>query len=175
MANELYRTYEVLIEESVHPDNPKRQRTEKESRYNAMTSRALQTTNDVFQDAVCYYLFLIIGLLRDVPETERYEINPLWRTLNGPLKSKVEDLLKRLSKKYPDLIPHSTEGGLDLLEFLRGTYSAGLDLTKETLQATYETMRNEGCKKKKNKETNQWEVNPDKINLKQWGRATVFL
>ena len=101
MPSKLYRTYEVLVEESVHPDNPKRQRTKKESRYKAATSRALQTTNDVFQDAVCYYLFLIIGLLRDVPEAERDEINPLWRTLNGPLKSKVEDALNRLNKKYP--------------------------------------------------------------------------
>jgi IS605 OrfB family transposase len=165
MPNELYRTYEVLVEESVHPDNPKRQRTKKKSRPNAATARALQTTNDVFQDAVCYYLFLIIGLLRDVPETERDEINPLWRTLNDPLKSKVEDVLKHLNDKYPVAVWHSTDGALDLMSFLSKTYCAGLNLTKETMQATYDALKIEASKKKKNKATGNYDVVEGELDL----------
>lgn len=165
MPNELYRTYEVLIEESVHPDSPKRKRTKKESRHNAATSRALQTTNDVFQDAVCYYLFLIIGLLRDVPEDNRDKINPLWCTLNGPLKSKVEEVLKRLNDRYPAAPWHVEGSALDLKTFLEKTYCKDLVLTKETMQATYEIMRDEGCKKK----------DKDKIELKQWANTWIGL
>jgi hypothetical protein len=54
MASELYRTYEVLIEDSVHPTHPKRGKTNKNDRYQADAHQALLTTNELFQDAVCY-------------------------------------------------------------------------------------------------------------------------
>ena len=142
---EIYRTYEVLIEETVSDDNPKRQRTSKPSRYNAATVHALRVTNDTFQDAVCYYLFLIIGLLRDVPETERDQINLLWRTLNGSLKSKVEEVLKRLNTNYP-AAPWHTNGQLDLATFLKKIYDwkkSDIDITAPALLRTYEILRDQ--------------------------------
>lgn len=139
------------------------------------TTRALKTTNDVFQDAVCYYLFLIIGLLRDVLETERDEINPLWRTLNGPLKSKVEGVLKHLNEKYPVAPWHSTEGALDLMTFLSKTYCAGLNLTKETMQATYDALKNEASKKKKNKTTGNYDVVEGELDLGMFPQTWIGL
>jgi hypothetical protein len=56
MANDLYRTYEVLVEESIHPDHPKRakDKTTKESKFNEEIDGALRDTHMIFQDAVCY-------------------------------------------------------------------------------------------------------------------------
>ena len=64
MANELYRTYEVLVEESVHSDHPKRakDKTDKESKFNAEIDGALRDTHMIFQDAVCYNTLLFAGL-----------------------------------------------------------------------------------------------------------------
>jgi hypothetical protein len=60
--SELYRTYEVLIEESIHPTHPKRGKTTKTYRYKADVHHALVTTNELFQDAVCYYTIMLVGL-----------------------------------------------------------------------------------------------------------------
>ena len=53
--NTVYRTYEVLVEETLSANDPKRQKTSKPSRENAKTRRALETTHRLFQDAVCWF------------------------------------------------------------------------------------------------------------------------
>ena len=49
----VYRTYEVLIEETLSASDPKRQKSSKPSRENSNTRRAVETTHRLFQDAVC--------------------------------------------------------------------------------------------------------------------------
>ena len=51
MPSELYRTYQVLIEETVDPLHPKREKTRKNDRYNPDIHHALRVTNGLFQDS----------------------------------------------------------------------------------------------------------------------------
>lgn len=101
----VYRTYEVLIEETLSSSDPKRQRSAKPSRENAATRRALETTHRIFQDAVCYYILCLIGLVRDAKETgpdgSEIEINPLWHTLTtGAQGKRTDELVRALAIKY---------------------------------------------------------------------------
>jgi len=116
MASELYRTYEVLIEETVHPSHTKRGRTGKDSRYNADTHAALRTTNELFQDAVCYYTIMLAGMCRDADR------NPLWEAwMNQPkLRSQLDSVVGKLSKDYPGAV---FNGAADLEAFLAKAYS----------------------------------------------------
>ena len=107
MANELYRTYEVLVEESVHADHPKRasDKTKKPSVFNAEIDGALRDTHMIFQDAVCYNTLCFAGLAG----TERHKsgeredelLNPLWDHLTMPMaqggiKEETERVIRRL-------------------------------------------------------------------------------
>jgi len=96
MAGELYRTYEVLVEESVHPDHPKRQKTAKPEAWgDGSTYLALRDTNAIFQDAVCYYTILLAGLASD--------LNPLWAELERRETRPGNDVtrvLQRLAANY---------------------------------------------------------------------------
>lgn len=122
MAGELYRTYEVLIEESVHPNHPKRNTSNKASVWNESIYAALRDTNAVFQDAVCYYTILLAGLAGHA--TEKGELlNPLWHELcrreqtpNGD----VARVLARLAKNYQRLPCVRT-----LDDFLKGVLTTG--------------------------------------------------
>lgn len=102
MAQELYRTYEVLIEETVTADDPRRGKTKKPSRYSQEIAAALQGTNDIFQDAVCYYTLLLASLVGDGDEGAA--LNPLWRHLrSNEMRAKTDDVVKRLAGRYPVL------------------------------------------------------------------------
>jgi IS605 OrfB family transposase len=105
MAGELYRTYEVLVEESVLRESDKDAKTNKESRYKAETMGALRDTNDMFQDAVCYYTILLAGLAGDAQQSGR-PLNPLWAELcarEKRLGNEVKAVLMRLASNYPTL------------------------------------------------------------------------
>ncbi|MFZ4594996.1 MAG: hypothetical protein ACOYOF_12115, partial [Verrucomicrobiaceae bacterium] len=117
--NTVYRTYEVLVEETLSAGDPKRQKTSKPSRENAKTRRALETTHRLFQDAVCYYILALIGLVRDAKEANA-DINPLWRTLTtGEMGKKTDQLVRRLSERYPSAPWH---GIASLNDFLKRIY-----------------------------------------------------
>jgi hypothetical protein len=93
MANDLYRTYEVLVEESIHPTHPKRAKdkdgkllkTDKPERFNEAIDSALRDTHMIFQDAVCYYTLCFAGLAGNEPppdgERGRDFLNPLCEVL----------------------------------------------------------------------------------------------
>ncbi len=104
--NELYRTYEVLIEETVHPNHPKRNATSKPSAWgDGSKYEALRDTNSVFQDAVCYYTILLAGLAGHATENGKL-LNPLWAELCKRAQSTSGDVtrvLHRLARNYPKL------------------------------------------------------------------------
>lgn len=102
MPSELYRTYEVLIEESVRPTHPKRGGTNKADGYQANVHQALVTTNELFQDAVCYYTIMLAGMCRDGNQ------NPLWDSwMHRPkMQSQLELVIKKLAKDYPRALFH---------------------------------------------------------------------
>jgi len=63
----IYRSYEVLVEETAQNHRARKGgKTNKQLKpYNENTRRALKVTHDLFQDAVCYYIFCLIGMVKD--------------------------------------------------------------------------------------------------------------
>ena len=121
--NELYRTYEVLIEETVHPNHPKRSATSKPSAWgDGNKYAALRDTNTVFQDAVCYYTILLAGLAGHSTEKGKL-LNPLWTELCRRAQSPNGDVarvLQRLATNYPKL---PSVGTLD--DFVKSVLTQG--------------------------------------------------
>lgn len=109
MANELYRTYEVLVEDTVSADHPKRikNKTDKPLRFDLERDAALRDTHMIFQDAVCFYTLLIAGLAGNEKEEssplENQQLNPLWGYLTGELREKTELMIARLAAHYKPL------------------------------------------------------------------------
>jgi hypothetical protein len=108
--NELYRTYEVLVEESVHPTHSKREKTTKPCLWeldNGEKDAALRDTHMLFQDAVCYYTLCLAGLA----ENEKHKdgvmagkpLNPLWGHLTGAMRERTEAVIRRLAANYQPL------------------------------------------------------------------------
>jgi IS605 OrfB family transposase len=101
MPSELYRTYEVLIEESVHPTHPKRGKTSKSDGYKTEVHEALVTTNELFQDAVCYYTIMLAGLAGEANDRKGRLLNPLWKEFTqGKYKSQAEKVVRRFAGRY---------------------------------------------------------------------------
>lgn len=144
MPRELYRTYEVLIEETVSPGDPRCGKTNKTSRYSAEITTALRDTNDIFQDAVCYYTLLLAGLVGNGDEGAG--LNPLWRHLrSNAMKEQTDAVVKRLASRYPAL-----QGLQTAEEFLDRVYGAlqrehllpaALQMTEAALNAAMKRHR----------------------------------
>ncbi len=129
MANELYRTYEVLIEESVHDDHPKRSKTSKDSRFKAEIDGALRDTHMIFQDAVCYNTLCFAGLA-GMHERDGEILNPLWKHLTTPrseggIKEETERVIRRLATHYAPLKSLDRDG-VTAEDFVNRVYSEPL-------------------------------------------------
>jgi len=143
--NTVYRTYEILIEETLSTSDPKRQKSSKPSRENLKTRRAFETTHRVFQDAVCYYMLCLIGLVRNATETGSdgtvTDINPLWRTLTtGEQGKKTNELVCQLRVRYPNAAWSSSS---NLTEFRTRVYDwkkNNLELENASLEQTYRIL-----------------------------------
>lgn len=135
MANELYRTYEVLVEESIHPNHPKRAKdedgkllnTKKTSRFDAEIDGALRDTHMIFQDAVCFNTLCFAGLAgrerHKSGERAGEPLNPLWEHLTTPAKhgginEETARVIHRLAAHYAPLNGVKTAD-----EFLNRAYS----------------------------------------------------
>jgi IS605 OrfB family transposase len=137
----IHRSYEVLIEETVTTENRQRRKhgTDKESRFNTKTAVALELTNEMFQDAVCYYTLMLTGMVKDERWTEetigyaqwmkgklgdkgwqarlkqlreqQRPINPLWEhiTKSPEMCAATADVVKRLAENYPYAIFHRSK------------------------------------------------------------------
>src|ERR1017187_10259812 len=102
--NELYRTYEVLIQESVHPDDERRTRTKKDDCYDDRIAHALRDTNDVFQDAVAYNVLALAAMVGNARDRNGDLLNPLWNYLRSPaMKQTTDGVVCLLAKRYPAL------------------------------------------------------------------------
>ncbi len=102
MPSELYRTYEVLIEESVHPTHPKRGKTNKSNGYDAGIHESLKTTNELFQDDVCFYTIMLAGLAGKAEDANGRLLNPLWHEISsGKFKEQGQQIVRRFAERYP--------------------------------------------------------------------------
>lgn len=140
MANELYRTYEVLVEESVPPDHPKRakDKTKKPSRFNPEIDGALRDTHMIFQDAVCYNTLCFAGLA-GTQERGGELLNPLWKHLTTPakeggIKHETEDVIRRLATHYAPL-KSLDKDGVTAEEFVNLVYSEPLRIRDDMTDA----------------------------------------
>lgn len=152
MAGEIYRTYEVLIEESVHPDHSKRakNRTSKPTRFNAVIDGALRDTHMIFQDAVCYYTLLFAGLAgRERHKSGEYAgelLNPLWEHVTGPASKggivpETDKVIRRLIEHYKPLADVENAYGDTLAEkFLNTVYSKPLQIRGEMPDAEWQAV-----------------------------------
>ncbi len=98
----IYRSYEVLVEETAaNHKTRKAAKTSKEFRlHHENTCRALKITHELFQDAVCYYILCLIGLVKN--ERENGEpINRMWEFLYSPtMLEGTEIIARQLGAKY---------------------------------------------------------------------------
>jgi len=161
--NELYRTYEVLVEESVHPNHPKREKANKPCLWeldNGEKDAALRDTHMIFQDAVCYYTLCLAGLAGNEKHKDGVmagkPLNPLWGHLTGAMKERTEAVIRRLAANYQPLAGIKTTE-----EFLNRVYSEPLrmspekpeseqDAVKEMRSQCYRLIERYGTKTKEN-------------------------
>ena len=140
MPSELYRTYEVLVEESVHPDHPKRSKTSKPSGWgDGSTYAALKDTNDIFQDAVCYYTILLAGLAGD--------LNPLWAEMcqrETQPDNDVTQVLQRFAANYPKLAGATTLAAFCVRVFTSPSTLEAVAKMQQWRQDTYRIIEQQG-------------------------------
>lgn len=100
----VYRSYEVLIEETARNHHARKAgKTKKELHPNHLnTEQALKATHQVFQDAVCYYILCILGLIKGGTDRDGKVASPLWNsvTAEGRL-GETHELVKHLAESYP--------------------------------------------------------------------------
>jgi IS605 OrfB family transposase len=161
MPAELYRTYEVLIEETVHPGHPKRGKTGKNGAYKPEIHKALRVTNDLFQDAVCYYTIMLASLAGEAKDSKGRWLNPLWREFTrGRYAKQAEEIVRRFSHRYASCF------GLTSLEQLRDKFLFADELAKaisriakrQTAADTYRIIEQQAVKTKDDGEIEQSEA-----------------
>ena len=99
----LYRSYEVLAEEtSGNHKNRDAGKTKKKLKPNYQnTCRALKVTHELFQDAVCYYILCLIGLIKDKKDENGEPTNPMWEYLRSDdMKERTVAVLAQLASRY---------------------------------------------------------------------------
>ncbi len=122
MPSEIYRSYEVLVEETASNHHARKSgKTVKQLLPNALhTAQALKTTHEVFQDAVCYYILCLIGLIRNGQDASGKVVSPLWESVaNSTRIAETHAVIARLVESYPKA-PFA--GSTTVAEFLDAVY-----------------------------------------------------
>jgi IS605 OrfB family transposase len=144
--SKIHRSYEVLIEETVTSENREQRKhgTSKTLNHNAKTADALRLTNEMFQDAVCYYTLMLAGMVKDArwsEETFSYAkwmedklkakgwqarqkqligqpINPLWQHITNSVEMRdaTANVVKRLAQDYPHAFFHRAKDAEGLVQ-----------------------------------------------------------
>jgi IS605 OrfB family transposase len=115
----IYRSYEVLVEETAgnHKTRGTGKTTKEFKPHYENTCRALKVTHELFQDAVCYYIFCLIGLVKNEYDTNGDPFNRMWHYLKD--NSLTQTVLDKLASAYPTAPFHKIQ---NLTEFLSKTY-----------------------------------------------------
>src|SRR4029077_4153900 len=105
--------------------HPKRGKTHKAYGYKADVHHALITTNELFQDAVCYYTIMLAGWAGEAQDTKGRLLNPLWKELTqGKYKEPAEKVVLRFAGRYASCV------GLTNSDSLRENFLFSNELTK---------------------------------------------
>ena len=117
----IYRSYEVLVEETA--SNHKTRgvgKTKKDFKpHFENTCRALKVTHDLFQDAVCYYILCIVGLVKNECDKNGEPINRMWGNLHSDsLRAATNEIAAQLGKKYFNQQNLGANASEKLLEFI---------------------------------------------------------
>jgi IS605 OrfB family transposase len=99
----IYRSYEVLVEETARDHKTRNAgKTGKDFRpHYENTCRALGVTHDLFQDAVCYYILCLVGLVKNERDENGEPINRMWGLLHGDsMSAATEQIALRVGTKY---------------------------------------------------------------------------
>ncbi|MGO8674342.1 MAG: hypothetical protein ACLQVX_00575 [Limisphaerales bacterium] len=147
--NELYRTYEVLVQESVHPDDERRRRTRKDECYDDRVARMLRDTNDAFQDAVAYNVLALAAMAGNARDRNGNLLNPLWSYLCSPSMMQTTDgVVCRLAERYTSLAGLKTAGEFRQKALNLDQIAADCRADYETaLARTYGVMERQGIKR----------------------------
>lgn len=156
MPNELYRTYEVLIEETAPAGYKKRT---KAPRRNDEIDGALRDTHMIFQDAVCYYTLLLAGLAGDekMPDNAKVPLNPLWGHLVDGLAAETEKVIRRLAANYKPL------AGIKTAQDFLNKICARPEKREELLPRAYKQIESDGIDR--DPQTNQSKKLKDMANF----------
>ena len=117
----IYRSYEVLIEETA--SNHKTRgvgKTKKDFKpHFENTCRALRVTHELFQDAVCYYILCLVGLVKNECDKNGEPINRMWENLHtDSMRAATNEIAAHLGKKYFGQQNLGANASEKLLEFI---------------------------------------------------------
>ena len=135
----IYRSYEVLVEETATGHKTRGLgKTRKDFKpHFENTRRALEATHELFQDAVCYYILCLAGLVKNEPDNHGEPINRLWGFLSG--NAGTQTVTARLASRYPHAPFHKAS---DVDKFLAMTYGWKLaDKMKPKPESLLQTYR----------------------------------
>jgi IS605 OrfB family transposase len=99
----IYRSYEVLVEETAadHKTRGVGKTTKEFKPHFDNTCRALRVTHELFQDAVCYYILCLAGLVKNETDNNGEPINRMWEFLHGDsMRAATNQIASHLGKKY---------------------------------------------------------------------------
>ena len=117
----IYRSYEVLIEETAENHKARNGgKTNKQLKHHHQnTRRALKVTHELFQDAVCYYIFCLIGTVKDAKDANGEPINRMWDYLHSAaMREKTAGVASRLGKGFFGQTELSERPTENLLEYM---------------------------------------------------------
>jgi IS605 OrfB family transposase len=149
----IYRSYEVLVEETAGNHKTRREsKTTKELKpHHENTIRALKVTHELFQDAVCYYILCLVGLVKNECDKNGEPINRMWEYLHSEsMLVATNRIAAHLGEKYfkqRNLGPNPSD---KLLEFIyAGTSTKKLAHETAALKSVYQKLASDAVQIKK--------------------------
>jgi IS605 OrfB family transposase len=133
----IYRSYEVLVEETA--SNHKTRgvgKTKKDFKpHFENTCRALRVTHELFQDAVCYYILCLVGLVKN--ECDKGEpVNRMWENLHSDsMRTATNEIAAKLGKKYFNQSSLGANASDKLLEFIYASNPANTKILAHEVAA----------------------------------------
>jgi hypothetical protein len=148
----IYRSYEVLVEETAsnHKTRSAGKTTKDFKPHFENTCRALKITHELFQDAVCYYILCLVGLVKN--ERDKGEpINRMWEYLHSESKRSItNEIATHLGRTYFKQSNLGTNPTCKLLEFVYASIPAKrLSDETDVIKGVYQQLANDAVQIKK--------------------------